>query len=357
MPPHPLDLSRATFVRLGTDPSENLRTYRVPQFSRVRLRGNLEVIAAAPTPDGRAYFVPRWKTLDEAGIQWVAEKRSASSTAVIERNFAAQEGRIRRGIAEFFGVFPGDTFFVVGSGPSLLRHAAVLRRMPRAHVVAINGALKALSPGVAEFYFTLDWLGRSSWLKGVDTTGVKLITSVTTPPEILDRFADAYHFVGMTQARTSELGVNRKYAHLGQLDGGLTGSYAAMHFAYRCGAKRIVLVGQDFACKFGLYHWDEPLPFGIAADRGMTVAEDVFDGLAVLTDYQLRRNADLLKAAAMWCEQDGVEVPNATEGGILDWHKTTLAAVEETLCREADSPTVPGIPRGCENPPSVAAVP
>lgn len=329
-----------------------VRNFAVHKFAKVRMRGDFLVRAAAATLDGRAYFVPRWKDLDDRQVGWVAEKRSASSKAEIEKNFAAVKPHIKRGIGEFFGAFPGETFFIVGSGPSLVKNVGLLHRRPGTKIIAVNGALKALPPGTADFYFTLDWLGSRSWLDGVDTKGVKLVASVTIPPPVLTRFDEVFHFVGMTQSENSERGINQEYSWLGQLDGCLTGTYSAMHFAWRCGAKRIVLVGQDFACRWGMYHWDEALDISVALDREFRVVPDL-DGGITLTDYQLERNADCVKAAMMWCCEDGVEVLNATEGGILDMNRVRLADVYEKIEKEeGDSHGRTGVQRSTCNLPA-----
>jgi hypothetical protein len=295
----------------------------------------MEIIAAGPTVDGRAYLVPRWSLLDASTNRLVAERRAPTVKRAIVENWDRHRNRIGRGIAEHFGSWQGYTFFIVGSGPGLVANGQFLKRHPLAKIVTLNGALTFFRGRErdTDFYFSLDWLGKQSWLSEVDTTGIELISSVTTPPEILDRFAKYGHFVGMTSTCDGEEGINERYGHLGTLDAGLTGTYSAMHFAWRCGAKRIVLVGQDFAVRWGLYHWDEPLPWKTAIERKFFAAPDV-DGSTLLTDYQLERNASLIRAAAMWCHEDGVEVVNATEGGILDWNRKSLRAVYEELDRE-----------------------
>lgn len=308
----------------------------LPQYSRVLLPGGIEVIAAAPTLDGRAYLVPRWSQLDATKNLLVAEARAKSVKRQIDKNWAEHRNRIGRGVAEHFGSWRDHTFFIVGSGPGLLRNGHLLEKRPNAKVIALNAALKFFRgrESVVDWYFTLDWLGSKDWLDGVDTKGIELISSVTTPPELLERFERYGHFVGMTCSVDGEQGINEQYGHLGRLDAGLTGTYSAMHFAWRCGAKRIVLVGQDFAVRWGLYHWNEPLPYEVAADRKFHVARDA-DGTTLITDYQLERNMSLIRAAAMWCKQDGVEVVNATEGGILDWNRKRLADVLAELDAEA----------------------
>ena len=336
-PPRPQGLSH--WVRVGPGKlRQQVRNFRVPPFSKILMKGGMEIIAAGTSPDGHGYFVPRWSLLDHLNVGWVAEKRSASSKAAIVKNFALHKDRIKRGVAEFFGAFPGSTWFIVGSGPSLIKNVSLLERHPQAKILAVNATLKAMRPGLADFYFTLDWLGGRKWLDGVDTKGVKLVCSVTCPPETLDRFSEQYHFVGMTQSESSETGINQEYAWLGQLDSGLTGTYSAMHFAWRCGAKRIVLVGQDFACRWGQYHWNEPMTHALAVDRKFRIVPDLDEGVT-LTDDHFQRNCDLVKGACMWLEEDGVEVVNATEGGILDWNKKTLAWVYDALARE-DAPAV-----------------
>lgn len=311
--------------------------FRLPQYSRVRLPGGLEVIAAGPTLDGRAYLVPRWSQLDDCGNRLVTERRAKAVKAAIADNWAEHQKRIGRGISEHFGAYPGSTFIIVGSGPGLLRNGTLISRVPNVYTVALNAGLKYFRgrEGVIDFYFSLDWKGDPTWLDGVDTTGIELLTSVTTPPALLDRFDKYGHFVGMTSTIDGEEGVNEKFGHLGTLDAGLTGTYSAMHFAWRCGAKRIVLVGQDFAVRFGLYHWDEPLPWKVANERKFHAAEDA-DGTTLLTDYELKRNMSLIRAAAMWCREDGVEVVNATEGGILDWNRKRLADVYEEIAEEGN---------------------
>lgn len=288
----------------------------------------MEVIAAAPNPDGQAYFVPRWTLLDKIESHMVAEQRAGHVKAAIESNFEKHKHLIRDGVAELFGTAAGETVFIVGSGPSLNRNGQVLKRMPGAKVIAINGALSYLAEigRKPDYYFTLDWLGNEGWLDGMPTDGVRLIASVTCPPEVVTRFEKYHHFVGMTLTSGSEEEINRKYAYLGQLDAGLTATYSAMHLAYRMGAEKIVLVGQDFAFTNGMYHWNERCPKGLLEDRKAYPTTDI-NGYGTFTDYQLDRNMSLIRAAAMWCAEDGLEVINATEGGILDWNNRKLTDV------------------------------
>lgn len=324
-------------------PGDTGASVRVPRFSKVLLPGGLQVIAAGPTVDGRQYIVPRWSMLNTATTTLASEGRPQHIKDQIVAQAETHKERATAGVAEWFGACKGETFLVVGSGPSLCRNGHLIERRPGQKIIAINAGLKfLLKIGVKpDFWFVLDWKGDGRWLDDVgDLSGISLITSFTTPPELLDRFENHYHFVGYTKSIGHVEGLNETYAHMGALDAGLTATYSAMHFAYRTGARRIVLVGQDFAFTFGMYHWDEAIPVSVMRDRKLFPVEDI-RGDVTFTDDHLLRNMRLIKAAAMWCKEDGVDVVNATEGGVLDWNPKPLATVyeddgNESIQRNAD---------------------
>lgn len=304
----------------------------MPQWSKVVLASGIECIACGRAPDGRRYLVPHWSTLDERAHALAGEKRPIPILKKIDQQYQGHLLRIRSGVAEWWGACPGETFFIVGSGPSLLRNGHLLRKRPGTKVIAINAALRYLvKRGTPpDFWFALDWKGSKGWLEGVDTAGVSLITSVTTPPKIVDRFDRYYHFVGLTKSPDCREGVNEKLAYLGGLDAGLTATYSAMYFAWAAGAKRIVLVGQDFAYSFGMYHWDQPTPRGCYENQKAFPWPDIA-GCDTVTDRNMSNNCAMVLGAAMWLEEDGVEVVNASQHGILDWNCQPLESVVEAI--------------------------
>lgn len=334
-------------------PGETGGSVRVPRFAKVLLPGGLQIIAAGPTVDGRQYIVPRWSMLDSARTSLACEGRPKHIKDTISSQADIHKARATNGVAEWFGACTDETFIVVGSGPSLCRNGHLIRRSPGVKIIAINAGLKyLLRIGVKpDFWFVLDWKGDNRWLDGSpDLSGISLITSFTTPPELLDRFGSVYHFVGYTKSQGQAEGINEEFAYLGALDAGLTATYSAMHFAYRTGARRIVLVGQDFAFTFGMYHWDEPIPGHVMRDRKLYPAEDI-NGNTTFTDDHMMRNMRLVKAAAMWCREDGVDVVNATEGGLLDWNPRPLDSIyegkaDEPVLRDANLQDSVGIGRG-----------
>lgn len=317
-------------------PGETGGAVRVPRFSKCLLPGGLQVIAAGPTIDGRQYIVPRWSMLDSSRTSLASEGRPQHIKDAINSNCNVHKDRVTNGVAEWFGRCKDETFIIVGSGPSLCRNGHLIQRREGVKIIAINAGLKyLLRIGVKpDFWFVLDWKGDGRWLDDdVDLSGISLITSFTTPPELLDRFKDVYHFCGYTHSSGGVDGINETFAHVGALDAGLTATYSAMHFAYRTGAKRIALVGQDFSFTFGMYHWDEAIPVHVMRDRKIFPMPDI-NGHVTFTDDHLLRNMRLIKAAAMWCKDDGVEVTNCTEGGVLDWNPKPLTTIYEGMTDE-----------------------
>jgi len=301
---------------------------KVPLWSRIILPNGIESIACGVAPDGRRYLVPRWSSLGGNAAALSGDKRPDKIKRQIDQNYQGHLLRIRSGVGEMFGAFPGETFYIVGSAPSLLRNGHLLTRAPGRKIMAINAALRYLvnQGNPPDYWFCLDWKGSEGWLKDLPTDGVKLITSVTTPPHLVDRFDQHYHFVGITQSPDCREGVNERLGYLGGLDCGLTATYSAMYLAWASGAKRIVLVGQDFAYTFGMYHWDEPVKRGHYKNAQAYPAPCISGGDTV-TDLQMGVNMTLVQAAAMWLALDGVEVVNASQHGIMDWNVKPLADV------------------------------
>ncbi len=301
---------------------------KVPLYGRIILPNGIESIACGCAHDGRRYLVPRWSILESNASALSGEKRPSHIKTKIDRNYQGHLLRIRSGVSEMFGAFPGETFYIVGSGPSLIRNGHLLCRSDGRKIIAINAALKYMvqTGEKPDYWFCLDWKSSTSWLEGLDVSGVKLITSVTTPPKMVDRFDQHYHFVGITQSPDCREGVNEKLGYLGGLDCGLTATYSAMYLAWAAGAKRIVLVGQDFAYTFGMYHWNEMVKRGhYKAAEAYPV--DCISGGDTVTDRQMAVNMTLVQAAAMWLKMDGVEVVNASQHGIMDWNPRPLAEV------------------------------
>lgn len=90
-----------------------------------------------------------------------------------------------------------------------------------------------------------------------------------------------------------------------------------MHMAFRCRAKKIILVGQDLAYTDCKNHAFEPLPWAVAEKRECIVVKDV-NGNMTVTDKRMIRHAKLMAAAAFWCERAGVPVYNSSGAGILN---------------------------------------
>lgn len=270
-------------------------------------------------------FVPveeaasRWSTLADAPTGMMSLPWNPQAMQSILKNIAEHEKVAEKGVKEFFGKYKDRTFYIVGSGRSLVHQEDEIRRIPdEGVVVAINAGMQFFiehdMQEKVDFFFIIDRLvSRNVW-KGA-RRDLPCIASLMANPEINEDFDNRYYFIGH-KTQNDKHGVYDRWHHLGILENCRLATYSAMHFAYRCGAKRIVLLGQDFCVLDGWMHWNRRLTWAEAAQDAFRPVETL-RGEVGLINQMLMENRNAIFAAAILCEMDGVEVYNCSENGTL----------------------------------------
>lgn len=228
-----------------------------------------------------------------------------------------------------------DTVFYVGSGPSLRRNCGELLRLDysKATVWAANQAFEYLMKhGVhVDYFFCMDATAFPEWWQEIDCSETCLVASPFVNPEVLQAnwkrvywyniAADAFYFNKVRKAKPHLLEID---AHRG------VGS-AIIESAWPKKAKRVVMVGCDFCY--------EPIPDSkdIWRSAGWKVTEEGWRKLSVSHAHYLVYNAKgeavptylglAFEAAAVYGAaqclwEQGVDMINATEGGILRQNPT-----------------------------------
>lgn len=229
------------------------------------------------------------------------------------------------GVNALDGTAKGKTMVICGSGYSILKNVKELQRLKSDNmvVVAINGALKAMPPGMVDIYFTLDWLSNRSWWAGIDPValhpGVKAVLGLPAPAELAEVFPERFYFPANYVVANPEgaKAFSEKHGFLAEAE---LATHSVMHLAYRMGCSKIVLLGHDFSCPGGpggnYYHWDELLNVKHSSGQDWKVVPDLH-GNGTITSDMLLKNAHIINATGQSLYDDGVVVLNSTEGGIL----------------------------------------
>lgn len=274
--------------------------------------------ADIPTPVNIRRFSTIKFELPKGEMQWTAVAPIVvdSSRTHAAVHLASQEWQ---GVNALDGAHKGETLIVCGSGRSILKNVHEIERRPGVKVLAINGALKALPSGTVDYYFTLDWKGDSSWWSGVDWEakhpGIKAVLGLPTPPELIPLFSKRYYFPANYVIAEPEKAKEFAERH-GFLAESMLATHSICHLAYRMGMKRVILLGHDFACTDLHYQWNVRAKNEHAGNQAWVLTNDM-EGYLTATTNQLLANAMVVSATARSMADDGIEVINATEGGLL----------------------------------------
>ncbi len=230
-----------------------------------------------------------------------------------------------------WGDAPGSEQIVyVGSGPGLARNAGELLRLDysRTQVWAANEAFSYLtSQGVpVDCFFCIDSTSPDRWWKDIDCSETNLVTTSFVNPEILKgNWKRVYWFNIAGDGFYYNL-VRENKPHLMEIDATLGVGSAMIESSWFKGVKRLALVGCDFC-----YRFDEAeqvvyrsvrhrIPRDEWADFVCRYAHFLvrdMDGKASMTYIGLALEANAVFGAAVCLAEKGVEVINASEGGIL----------------------------------------
>ena len=224
------------------------------------------------------------------------------------------------GVNALDGTGKGKIMVICGSGRSIVKTAPLIPKWDDdLIVVAINGALKAMPPGSVDIYFTLDWLSNREWWSGMDVEamhpGIKGVLGLPTPGELASMFSERYYFPANYFAAEPEKSAAFSAQH-GFLAECELATHSAMHLAYRMGCSAVVLLGHDFACTDLWYHWDEKLEKKHSLNVEFKMCLDMNDKATCVND-NLVKNSHIVACTAQMMAEEGIEVWNSTEEGIL----------------------------------------
>ncbi|MHC4416376.1 MAG: 6-hydroxymethylpterin diphosphokinase MptE-like protein [Planctomycetota bacterium] len=272
------------------------------------------------------------------------------------------------GIADLRNAAAGFPAVVVSAGPSLQRNVHLLAEdgvRERCVIIAAQTTLRPLVRlGVRPHFVTaLDFheISRRFYegLEAGDVDGVTLIADPKAHPVILDAFPGPLRCCA-SGFLDGLLGDAQR--PMGTLPAGATVAHLAAYVARFLGCDPIVMIGQDLAFSDGLYYapgtaiaevWAPELnPFNtiemmewqrIVRHRvHLTRVRDVW-GRSVYTDTQMLTYLQQFERDFARYADEGVQVIDATEGGIAKQH-TTRMPLAEALQEHAKRP-LPPLPR------------
>ncbi|MHC4082458.1 MAG: 6-hydroxymethylpterin diphosphokinase MptE-like protein [Planctomycetota bacterium] len=269
------------------------------------------------------------------------------------------------GVADLEGAAAGHPAVVVSAGPSLRRNLHLLAPpglRERCVIIAAQTTLRPLlAAGARPHYVTaLDYHEISRrFYEGITADDVGDTTLVADPkahPVILDAFPGPIRCCA-SEFLDNVLGDLRR--PMGQVPAGATVAHLAVYVARHLGCNPIVMIGQDLAFSDGLYYapgtaieevWAPELnPFNtiemmqwqrIARHRLHLSRVRDADGKSIFTDTQLLTYLAQFERDFARYAQAGVEVIDATEGGIPKQH-TVAMPLAEVLDRYATRPLPP----------------
>jgi hypothetical protein len=269
------------------------------------------------------------------------------------------------GVADLEGAAAGHPAVVVSAGPSLRRNMHLLAQAgvrERCVIIAAQTTLRPLLAAGARPHLVtaLDYHEISRrFYEGITADDVGDTTLVADPkahPVILDAFPGPVRCCA-NDFLDNVLGDLRR--PMGKLPAGATVAHLAVYTAKYLGCDPIVLIGQDLAFSDGLYYapgtaiedvWAPELnPFNtiemmqwqrIARHRlHLSRVQDV-GGKSIYTDTQMLTYLAQFERDFAQYEQAGVEIIDATEGGIPKQH-TVAMPLAEVLDRYANRPLPP----------------
>jgi len=219
-----------------------------------------------------------------------------------------------------------DTVYCVGSGPSLMRNWRDLLKVDKRNsaIIGCNELLQYLPAGLVDYYCVLDAASPTGWHAGLDVSGTTAIFAPIVPPH--------FKHAGWRKALWYRIGLDGKLSsYVSNRKGHLTPLIpyfgvgpTQLQIAWLMRPKRVVLVGHTYAydrVDGTIYeHINEPLTEdrweGILRSIDEFATVDLF-GKPIITDYHILITMFMTLTSAQYLMDAGVEVINATEGGVL----------------------------------------
>lgn len=252
------------------------------------------------------------------------------------------------GIEDLAGVAAGYPAVVVSAGPSLYHNIDQLAApgvRDRCVIIAVQTTLKPLlERGIRPHFVTaLDYHEISRrFYEGLDARDVEGVTLIADPkahPVILDTFPGPVRCCAIPFL-DKLLGEHAR--PMGELSAGATVAHLACYVAHHLGCNPITMIGQDLGFTAGLYYapgtaidavWAPELnPFNtmemmqwqriIRHKLHLHRLKD-HDGRTILTDTQMLAYLQQFERDFKAFSDAGVEVIDATEGGVAKQHVTT----------------------------------
>ena len=271
-----------------------------------------------------------------------------------------------RGVADLKETAAGRLGVVVSAGPSLARNVHLLAERgvrDRCVIIGVQTTLKPLlAAGIKPHFVTaLDYHEISGrfyeGLSAEDVEGVTLVVDPKAHPAIPDAFPGVVRCCAI--AFLDQLLGDQK-REMGELPGGATVAHLAVYLARYLGCNPIAMIGQDLGFPDGLYYapgtaihdvWAPELnPFNTIAMmewqrivRHRVHLEQMTDvhGKSIYTDAQMLTYLQQFERDFAAYEEEGVEVIDATEGGVMK-HHTRVMPLREVLERYgASGPATP----------------
>jgi len=221
---------------------------------------------------------------------------------------------------------------IAGSGPSL-RSCEPFLPTDKGVTIAINEAMSYLPSEKVDFGFGIDRVAKQEWAEGMGNT--PMITNAVTNHDLLSRMGKKYFFrypQDVTTGNDDRL-LDRapdKYRDLPMLDQGRTATFSAMHLAYKAGAKKVILVGQDCSSTTELYSAGTRMSAKRFRDQDWNVTEGM-TGKPVLTCRRMQVHRSFIKGAAYWMGKDGVETVNASGRGLVNFDGVPNSATKKNF--------------------------
>lgn len=271
------------------------------------------------------------------------------------------------GVAELRRAASGFPAVIVSAGPSLHRNIHLLAKpgvRDRCVIIAAQTTLKPLlAAGVRPHFVTaLDYHEISKRfyedIPPQSLDGVTLVAEPKAHPVILDSFPGP---VRCCRAEVLDQVLGDLKRDMGVLPAGATVAHLAMYLARHLGCDPICFIGQDLGFPDGLYYapgtaiehvWAPELsPFNtmemmqwqrIVRHRAhLRKAKDA-SGRSIYTDQQMATYLNQFERDFAIYREEGVEIIDATEGGVAKQHATSMP-LAEVLARHATRP-LPALP-------------
>jgi len=245
------------------------------------------------------------------------------------------------------------TVFYVGSGPSLRRNYAELKRLDRskASVWATNQAFEYLAKnGVpVDYFFCMDATAFAEWWEGIDCSETCLVASPFVNPEILKANWKAVYWYNIKADSFYYNQVRRQRPHLLQIDGHRGVGSALIESVWPKGVQRVVLVGCDFCYepegntmwRSAGWHLDHDAWRKLANSHAHYIVYNA-QGQQVPTYLGLAFEAAAVFGAIQCLWEKDITVVNSTEGGILRLNPTCRYLVNAVQKRGV--PLLPELP-------------